>query len=149
MGRKGTAARTLSDPEAQLLKLLAEGPRRLKDLQQAADAPVSGALLQAMTQRGWIEKSRQIKGGRTRAKTERYVRCLDMQRTTEGLSPARRKLVHLLRGATEMAVHHLKAQIPSAPRLIKSLEAEGFLKIVQRTVYRDPFGDPVAGLFPR
>jgi primosomal protein N' (replication factor Y) len=75
---------------------------------------------------------------------ERYVSLLGSDIPMERLSDSRKKIIETLKTSDEISVKKLKERVPSASRLIKSLESEGHLLIFQKEVYRDPFGEPIA-----
>jgi primosomal protein N' (replication factor Y) len=137
---KGNNAAAL---EKEVLSLLESKPGRLKDLGRKLNKEIPGVLLQAMISWGWISKKRELKGGRTRSKMERFVSLAPSDLSTGQLSRSRRNIIEILSTVDKISVKDLKAQVPTAPRLIKSLENEGFVTIQQESVYRDPFGDTV------
>jgi primosomal protein N' (replication factor Y) len=53
------------------------------------------------------------------------------------------KIIRVLETEGEISVKNLKKIVPSAPRIIKSLENTGDVVIYEKRLYRDPFGEPI------
>ncbi len=131
-------------PVAQkILKQLVGGACRISRVLKHIDQPVSGRLLHDLEQKGWVTRKWELKGGSTKARIERYVRLNHSAPAADDLSQARRRILDILAIEGEMAVKALKAFVPTAAALIKSLECTGYLTIDHRRVYRDPFGDSI------
>jgi primosomal protein N' (replication factor Y) len=134
--------------EIKVLNLLAQKPHRLRSLSRALNQDIPGALIHAMKNHGWVSQKREIKGGRTRAKTERFVSLTNLDLPVGKITTARHKIIEALNSINEISVKDLKALIPSAPRLIKSLENDGNVSVYKKSVYRDPFGESVTPDIP-
>ena len=130
--------------ENQILNRLKTGTCRFKDLNKDFNQHIPNALIHSMERRGIIVCNRTLKGGATKPKMERYVSLLGSDIPVERLSDSRKKIIETLNTFGEISVKKLKERIPSASRLIKSLELDGHVSIFQKKVYRDPFGEPVA-----
>ncbi|MFP4032123.1 MAG: primosomal protein N' [Desulfococcaceae bacterium] len=138
------ASRPLNPLEKALLGELAEpGPRRLRDLVRSLGREIPAALVHRMAAAGLLDRRREMSGGDTRTRTERYAAPVPDPPDPEGLSAARRAVFDLLAAEGEMPVRRLKERIPTAPRLVKLLAEDGFVELFEREVYRDPFGEPV------
>ncbi|MBW1754457.1 MAG: primosomal protein N', partial [Deltaproteobacteria bacterium] len=74
---------------------------------------------------------------------ERYVALPGSEVAFKKLSGAGKKIMAAVKDEGEISVQKLKALVPSAPRIIHSLEKGGYIKILQKKVYRDPFGEPI------
>ncbi|NVM56547.1 MAG: primosomal protein N' [Desulfobacterales bacterium] len=59
------------------------------------------------------------------------------------LSETRRKILEIVEGRGEVSLRAIKGEVRSAGDLVKKMAAEGFLNVVERNVYRDPFGEPI------
>ena len=129
--------------EREILKWLQTGACSLKNLGNNVNKHIPHALIQSMQSRGLIFHQRKLKGGTTRQKIERHVKLLDSDTPRENLAGARKKIVATLKEYGEVSVRKLKTVVPSAPRLIKHLAADGYIAIVEKKVYRDPFGEPI------
>jgi primosomal protein N' (replication factor Y) len=130
--------------ENQILNRLKAGPCRFKDLNKDLNHHIPNALIHSMEKRGIIVCDRTLKGGATKPKMERYVSLLASDISMEQLSDSRKKIIETLKTCDEISVKKLQERIPSASKLIKSLESDGHVSIFQKKVYRDPFGDPIA-----
>ena len=78
-----------------------------------------------------------------RLKKEKFIRLCEHPETSLVMSKKRKKILALVKEKKEISLTGLKALVPTAPSLIKPLEAAGYIKIVFRQVFRDPLGDPV------
>jgi len=130
--------------ENQILNRLKTGPCRFKDLNKDFNQHIPNALIHSMEKRGGIVCNRKLKGGATKPKMERYVSLLGSDIPVERLSDSRKKIIEILKTFGEISVKKLQERIPSASKLIKSLEMDGHVSIFQKKVYRDPFGEPIA-----
>jgi primosomal protein N' (replication factor Y) len=130
--------------ENQILNRLKTGPCRFKDLNKDLNHHIPNALIHSMEKRGIIVCDRTLKGGATKPKMERYVSLLASDISMEQLSDSRKKIIETLKTCDEISVKKLQERIPSASKLIKSLESDGHVSIFQKKVYRDPFGEPIA-----
>jgi len=92
---------------------------------------------------GLIVSKRELKGGRTRPKLERYVSLTSSEISIKELSAPKKKIIDALKQEGELSVKKLKELVPSAPILIKSLENKGYISIIKKRVYRDPFGESI------
>jgi len=143
-GTHALAAAILTPPERRLLERLKHGPVGRKQLSQAGKHGANGSTLDAMQRRGWIAAQYVFKGGRVRPKTERFAVLTGKSLPAGRLSDARLKILEALQDQGEVAIRILKNHTPSAPSILKSLEKSGHVKRFDKTVYRDPFGEPVA-----
>ena len=130
--------------ERNVLTLLEAGPIRLKDLSRKLNRIIPAALIQSLQRDGRISKIRQLKGAATKSRMARFVSPVDATRPLAELTAPRKKIMTILQSEGEIPVAELKKQVPSAPRLIQALEKDGYVKIAQKRVYRDPFGEPIA-----
>jgi len=130
--------------ENQILNRLKTGPCRFKDLNKNFNKHIPNALIHSMESRGAIVCNRKLKGGGTKPKMERYVSLPGSDIPMEQLSDSRKKIIETLKTFGEISVKKLQERIPSASRVIKSLEMDGHLSVFQKKVYRDPFGEPIA-----
>ncbi len=129
--------------EGKLLTYLKKGPRRLKAFYKNHNTHIPNALIHAMERRGLIAYKRKLTGGTTRPRQERYVSIRRADISVNSRSEAKRKVVETIQTKGDISVKQLKALIPSAPRLLKSLEADGYISIYKKNVYRDPFGESI------
>ena len=129
--------------ENEILKLLKIKPLRRKELGRTLKQDVSNALIYNLERRGLIVGKRKLKGQTVKAKMERYVALPGSDVSFKKLSGAGQKIMAVVKDEGEISVQKLKALVPSAPRIIHSLEKGGHISILQKKVYRDPFGEPI------
>ncbi len=81
--------------------------------------------------------------GRVRPKKALYVRTTDKKPRISALSKTSDNLLNIVNTHGEISLQALKKEIPSAGRLAKKMNEAGFLELVERNVYRDPFGEAI------
>jgi len=143
-GRRMLATQALSPWEAAVVLRLNDNPCRLSALQQLAGDAFVPATFNGWQRKGWVVRHSALAGGRTRPKTERFVRPLVSPTAAGRLSAVRRTLLETLALKGEaMALSDLKAIVPTAAGLVSAMAKEGQVALEQRTVYRDPLGAPI------
>ncbi|MFH2219807.1 MAG: primosomal protein N' [Pseudomonadota bacterium] len=142
-GEKAISNDSLAPFEAELLQRLKPGPCGLKALNNGLDKKVPNSLIQTLERRGLIASKRELKGGSTRQKMERYVSLAGLAVPMEKLSDTRKNIIDAIRREGEISVRELRDSVPSAARHIKPLAAAGYISIEEKQVYRDPFGEPI------
>ncbi len=140
----------LSEPSPKIvnrtvLKALEErGTLRLRTLYKDFKEELSPGGLRSLERAGWIMREREFKPGRVRPKMERYIRAVDGRPSAESLSKVRRRILNIIEDHDEVSLPALRAEVPSAGRFLKKMADDGFLSVVERSCYRDPFGEPIA-----
>ncbi|MDL2275062.1 primosomal protein N', partial [Desulfosarcina sp. OttesenSCG-928-G10] len=129
--------------ETAVLAAVIAHPVDFKGLEKQMARKVARALVNQMIRRGWLETTRRLKGSQTRPKTARMVALPDNMPDPSGLSAQRQAILSLLRENGAMEMSALKTHIPTAQALVRAMHKEGQVRIHTRTVYRDPFGDPI------
>ncbi|MBW2172811.1 MAG: primosomal protein N', partial [Deltaproteobacteria bacterium] len=143
-GRSMLSGRSLKRRDRVVLeKLDKQGPLRLRALDEACGIERLSTALHTLEREGWIMRERKLKPGRVRPKMERYVEAVEERPSVESLSEVRQRILKIVDDQGEISMGALKAQIPSAGRLVKKMAEDGFLNLVERCVYRDPFGEPI------
>ena len=142
-GLQALASSPLSPLEEIILSALAKRPAGIKQLQKEIGQPVSWALVHQMRQRKWIQVDRQIKARQVQPKTIRWVTVNEIAPVSAGLSVQRQTVRNMLETEGDLSIPALKARIPTAPTLIRAMQKAGQVAVYERTVYRDPFGDPI------
>jgi primosomal protein N' (replication factor Y) len=139
----------LSDPSleprdrAVLERLDERGHLRVRALCEACNMELPPAALHSLGRAGWVIRERKLKPGRVCPKQERYVKAVDEMPSVASLSAARRNILDIIQDRAEVSLGVLRAQVPSAGRLVKKMVEDGFLRVLERCVYRDPFGEPI------
>lgn len=142
-GRTALMNKSATELQQSVLQVLASGPCRFKNLSDKLNQNLPAALLQSLQRSGWITRTRELKRASTKTLTERHIALSNANRAVDRLSKARRKIIEIIGQHGEMSMPDLKKQAPSAPRLVRSLEKDGYLIVRQKRVYRDPFGETI------
>ena len=142
-GKEALVNESVTPLEANVLNQLKTKSCRLKDLGKQLNEPIPNALIHAMAHRELILYKRQITGGSTRPKTQRYVSLLAADIPLDTLSDARKKIIQSIKDQKDVSIAELKTMVPSASRLIKILEQAGYVTTFEKKIYRDPFGEPI------
>ncbi len=143
-GRSMLSDASLKPLERAVLETLQErGPLRLRTLCKECKEEPSPRALHAIERVGWITRRRELKPGRVQPKMEKYIRAQTGRPSAESLSKVRRHILKIVEDQGDISLKALRAKVPSARRLVKKMAEDGFLSVVERRVYRDPFGDPI------
>lgn len=142
-GLQAITSPSSSPLETCILNELAECPASVKQLQKKIDQPVSWAVVNQMCQRGWIQVERRIKAQQIRPKTVRMVTLKGAAPIYDQMSLQRQAICNILETEGDLSIPQLKKRLPTAPSLVRAMEKADQVVIYQKTVYRDPFGDPI------
>jgi primosomal protein N' (replication factor Y) len=142
-GRNELDRSGLSALESRVLRQLAPGRLRVRELCQRVGQEVPGALLAALERRGALQRQTLLRGGAARPLRERWVRPTFAAPSGERLSPKKRAILEALLSAGEVSVRELAGRVPRAAAHLKALEHAGHLEIFSRRLYRDPFGEAI------
>jgi len=142
-GRAALEEGATTDSEGRILAALIKGPRTYTALAKSLDPAVPGRDLQVLLKKEWVVRSRILKGGRTRIKMERYVLPIDGYTPAGRLSVSRGKILAILKEQGGLPLSALKDTVPTAPRLVNAMAADGQVRIENRPVYRDPLGQRI------
>jgi len=142
-GRKTLAQQGLNPLESDILTCLQSSPIRLDHLHRRVGRKVPRALIHLLVTGGLVVKRSELKGGRVKARQERFVKFVRPPEPGDKLSPARERVMAVVREEGEVSVARLKARIPGSARHIAPLGKKGLLSVVYRRAYRDPFGEPI------
>lgn len=115
----------------------------LKLLVKTSKNPSVHALVRKMEKKDLISLSCVLKKETALTRTEKFIRFENDPDQNTRLSKKREKLLGLVKEKHEISLTSLKAMVPTAPSLIRPLSEAGFIRILQREVFRDPLGDPV------
>jgi len=134
---------SLASMEKEILQYVKNGPHSIKDIFRNLNKEASSSLINRLESKGLIKTARTLKSSRVRPTMERYV-VLKKNETMQGrLSVQRKKIIDHLRMNHEVPLKMLKEIVPSAARIVKSMADAGYVSIVNRRVYRDPFGEAI------
>ena len=136
----GDAANPL---ERAILQQLEAAPCRLNQLSRKLNQSISGALIQSLERSGHIFMTRELREASIKTRQERFFVLADSIPALDRLSKPRKQIIDFIGDRGEISMSELKRQLPTAPRLVRALENEGFLTSRNKRVYRDPFGEPI------
>jgi primosomal protein N' (replication factor Y) len=129
--------------EEKILNTLKTEPSSMKALEKKIRQPLSMAITIAMLDRGWVCRKKKLRGGQTQPKTEKFISLTDKEPDQAKLSETRRKIIDYLKNEHEVSLKELKKIVPTAPQIVKAMASSGQVRLDQKQVYRDPFGEPV------
>ena len=128
--------------QREILSSLEHGACQRKNLCKI-NKTIPNSVIQTMENLGLILSRRELKKGKTRLKLERYASLTSSEISVKELSGQKKKIIDALKEEGELSVKKLKELVPSASGLIKSLENKGYISIIKKRVYRDPFGESI------
>jgi primosomal protein N' (replication factor Y) len=106
--------------------------------------PKQSTLVRQLEKKGMVAVSAVLKREAASILTEKFIRHQgQVPKKQVRMSKKRLQILDLVREAKEISLTGLRQHVPTAPRLIRPLEAAGYLAIIERQVFRDPLGDPV------
>lgn len=141
-GKKALESGKAQKAEARLLGILIKsGPGPKNTLIKKANASASTIL--TMQRKGFIHIKQVVRQGRVRSKTETWVSGQKINTDAPARQRSRHKILEILAGHKKMTAQDLKKIVPSSPRWISTMEEAGEIKVFEKEVYRDPFGDRI------
>jgi primosomal protein N' (replication factor Y) len=129
--------------EEKILTALKTESMSLKALEKKIHQPLLTAIILGMLDREWICQKKKLKRGRTRPKTEKFVSLSIHAHGETKLSETRRKIIGALKTEQDVSLKELKKLVPTAPQIVKAMASSGQVRLAQKQVYRDPFGETV------
>ena len=146
-GRRALQAKT-SEIEAQVLKLVEHGNRRLTDIGSALKGRVPYAVFDTLKKRGWVSIGRELRGDRIRPRNEVFVAPAPAAPDPGPLAGQRKKIWEFVTAVGDISIRHLQTDLRTTRTTINAMAESGYLSLSSRPVYRDPFGDAVSPDFP-
>jgi primosomal protein N' (replication factor Y) len=140
-GEEALSGNSLTPLEREVLNVLKGEFCPLKKLCEKLNKKIPNALIYAMQHQGLISHERNLKGGITKPKLQRHVSLIDSNILMDSLSASQQKIIEAIKSQGEVSVNKLKKLVPSAPKIIKQLEAKRYISIFNKQVYRDPLGE--------
>jgi primosomal protein N' (replication factor Y) len=140
-GKEALLRDSLTPLERKILDLLKGESCGLKKLREKINSKIPNALIYTMQHQGFIVHERELKGGITKPKLQKHVLLIDTAIPEGSLTASKQKIIDAIQNHGEISVPKLKELVPSAPKLIKHLEADRYISIFNKQVYRDPFGE--------
>ena len=144
-GQAALAQASLPPLTRQVLERISQRACQPKDLVRSPGAAVPTALLHALSNAGWVTRTRVLKRPATGSRTERFVTLGPAAHRADltGLTAKRRRLLEAVAAAGEISSGRLGDILPGAARLLGPLVHCGLLQVAHKTVYRDPFGEAI------
>ena len=142
-GEAALDADDLSPLEVLVLNRLAAGVFSRNEMIRHLKQELSHSFFQRLIRRGLVTVQNEMVAGRTRQQLARYVSLVDDKFSGLHLTAPRRQLLAALPPIGAVAVKDLAALIPNAAAIISGLAKANVVKITQKPVYRDPFGDSI------
>ncbi|MBC8391354.1 MAG: primosomal protein N' [Deltaproteobacteria bacterium] len=130
--------------ERELLFRLRSGSLRIRDFRKTFEGKAPSSLIRILENRGWVKRKKVLSAAKTRPKMDRFVSLTKSDIPVDGFSPARKKIIDVLKREGEIPVAHLKKWVSTSSRLIKPMAEAGQLQVYEKRVYRDPFGEPIS-----
>jgi primosomal protein N' (replication factor Y) len=147
-GKKALKSVAINPLENAVLKLLDSGPCHLNHLSRKLNQVVPGALIQSLEGSGYILKTRELRQASIKTRQERFFALKDPAPALDRISKPRKKIIDILANQGEIPMSELKKHVPTAARLVRALENDGYLTVRHKRVYRDPFGEPIRADIP-
>ena len=137
--------KTLAPGESEIIRLLIQNRSMpVRKITKQIKNPGINALIRKMNNQGLINVENQLKHDQIRMKKEKFIVFPDsVSSIPPDLSRKRRLILNIVKKNKEISLKKLKQDVPSAPQLVKILAAAGLVRIMEKQVLRDPFGDPV------
>jgi primosomal protein N' (replication factor Y) len=142
-GRRALQTKT-SEIEAQILKLVENGNRRLTDIGSALKGRVPYAVFDTLQRRGWVSIGRELRGDRIRPRIEVFVAPAPAAPDPGPLAGQRKKIWECVTAVGDMSIKNMQTDLRTTRTTINAMVESGYLSLSSRPVYRDPFGDAVS-----
>ncbi len=142
-GRAALDGGKTPDIERQILAALEKETRTYRSLAEELGGKVPQGSIPGLLKKGWVGQQRVLKGGRTRAKLEKYVTAIPGLKEDGRLSESRRKILAALNQKGTLPLSALKALVSTASRLVSAMVRSGQVSVENRPVYRDPLGQRI------
>ncbi|MGA8239867.1 MAG: primosomal protein N' [Desulfobacterales bacterium] len=146
-GRRALQTKT-SEIEAQVLKLVEHGNRRLTDIGSALKGRVPYAVFDTLKRRGWVSIGRELRGDRIRPRNEVFVAPAPAAPDPGPLAGQRKKIWECVTAVGDISIRNLQTDLRTTRTTINAMAESGYLSLSSRPVYRDPFGDAVSPDIP-
>ncbi len=144
LGRECLSKKQLSPGEESVLEFIEQRDTcSLKQLKKNSDNSKINALIRHLEKKDLVQVSSVLKKDGAKIKLEKFIRPGAGPKNQIRMSKKRLMILDIVKEKQEISLTGLRKMIPTAPTLIKPLEAAGFLDIIHRQVFRDPLGEPV------
>ncbi len=142
-GREALSGPGLPPLQAGVLGAVADGLQGLKEIRRrlAGDVPLS--VVYTLEKKGWLTRTRELRPAGTGERRERWIGPAEDPPPIDGLTPARRRVFDRLVRDGAIPLRSLRKQEPRVSRLAAALATSGHVRLFEKTVYRDPFGEVI------
>jgi primosomal protein N' (replication factor Y) len=142
-GEREVKKQMLSPLENQILSLLVSGNCLAKNLCKKLNPDIPKSLIQSLEVRGLITTRQELKGRGTKPNKEAYVSLIRSDIPQDRFFARRKEILDAIEAEGEISLRNLKNRIPGSAGSIKYLKDAGYIKVFEKVVYRDPFGEPI------
>lgn len=138
-------SQNLSEAEQKTVSIT--GSSRIPKKKLLAEEGITQALLASMQKKGIIQISRHISKPRTGHRMQKFIRISasanDIMNIGE-LTKTQEKVLSILKKQSEISLHDARGIEGVSDSVMKALRLKGFIEIIEKPEYRDPFGYPVS-----
>lgn len=150
-GKKFLAKNAGTLLENEILLRLQQGKCRHKNLCGILNKNIPHSIIYSFERRGLVVLKKEMGGGKTRSKTERFVSLGKNNAEINNIKHAscskaehnRNKAVKLIEESGELSLKKIKDLTNITPHSLKLLEKNGRIKIYEKKVCSDPFGENI------
>ncbi len=143
-GRQAVTDERVEMSVRRALEAMDGPPSKYAQLCKKINGGLPRSKLNTWIANGWVDHTVSMRGQHTRPKLQRFAQSIPFNRNTVRLSEQRKKILSLLDKQGGMFVTQLKAHVPTAANLVRSMVKDGQVTVEERAVYRDPLGSPIA-----
>ncbi|MBW2592380.1 MAG: primosomal protein N' [Deltaproteobacteria bacterium] len=143
-GRRALHRKSGTPMEKMVLKHLLKGPCSSKNLNRHLKTEVPRAVIHNLERSGWVLKTRELKQGRAKPMTHRFVSLVRSDIPDDRFYTARKQIMDLLESHDGISLKKLKSTLPGHTGYLNFLKDGGYIAVTSKQVYRDPLGDPVS-----
>lgn len=129
--------------ERTILSCFKNGPLPLKIISREIKRNVPYSSIYSLKKKKLIVQEKKLKMGETRIKTEKYILAVNHHLLLDNLTLKKSQLVSTVRNEKEISLSELKKLHPSASNHLKKLEKDKYISVIDKQVYRDPFGNSI------
>ncbi|MCD4743590.1 MAG: primosomal protein N' [Desulfobacteraceae bacterium] len=144
-GKNQFTKKKLSPGESEIIDILNNhnGQISLKVLVKKSQNPSINNLIRKMEKADLLSRTYKLAKDKTKLKKEKFILFSDSPSKKIILSKKRKEILSIVKKEKEISLTKLKQQVPTAPNLIKPLNEAGYLQIIEKQVFQDPFGDVI------
>jgi primosomal protein N' (replication factor Y) len=144
-GKNEFTKKKLSPGESEIINFLNNnnGTISIKALVKKSQNPSINNLIRKMGKNDLISRAYKLAKDTTKLKKEKFILLSDSPSKKITLSKKRIEILNIVKKEKEISLTKLKQQVPTASNLIKPLNEAGYLKIIEKQVFQDPFGDVI------